>query len=114
VVVSYNGDLRGIVEDLLQRQRRVRCSVSTFANIGALVDGGPLLATVPALVARQIQGVRPHLRTSPLPFSLDGSSMELLWPTTVDGDEACAFLRERIVRIAHASHAPAPTAPKRR
>lgn len=103
VVVSYNGDLRGIVEDLLHKQRRVRCSVSTFANIGALVDGGPLLATVPALVAREIQGVRPHLRTSPLPFSLEGSSMELLWPVTVDGDEACAFLRERIVRVARAS-----------
>lgn len=103
VVVSYNGDLRGIVEDLLHKQRRVRCSVSTFANIGALVDGGPLLATVPALVAREIQGVRPHLRTSPLPFSLEGSSMELLWPVTVDGDEACAFLRERIVRVARTS-----------
>jgi LysR family transcriptional activator of mexEF-oprN operon len=107
VIVSYNGDLRGIVEDLLQKQRRVRCAVSSFANLGALVDGSALLATVPSLVARQIRQVRPHLRTCPLPFSLPGSSMELLWPATVDDDEACRFLRERIVRIARTATRPA-------
>jgi LysR family transcriptional regulator, mexEF-oprN operon transcriptional activator len=99
VVVSYNGDLRGIVEDLLHKQRRVRCSVSSFANLGALLDGTALLATVPALVARQIQALRPHLRACALPFSLPGSSMELLWPAALDDDQACGFLRERIARI---------------
>lgn len=100
VVVSYNGDLRGIVEDVLQRQRKVRCSVSSFANLGTLVDGSALLATVPALVARQIRAVRPHLRTSRLPFALQGTPMELLWPAATDDDEACRFLRERIVALA--------------
>ena len=107
VVVSYNGDLRGIVEDVLQKQRQVRCSVSSFANIGAVVDGSALLATVPSLVARQIREVRPHLRTAPLPFPLLGSTMELLWPATVDDDEAGRFLRERIIRIARRAR-PAP------
>jgi LysR family transcriptional activator of mexEF-oprN operon len=100
VVVSYNGDLRGIVEDVLQKSRRVRCSVSTFANLGAIIDGSALLATVPALVAGQIRKVRPHLRTAPLPFTLRGSPMELLWPAAVDDDEACRFLRAQIARIA--------------
>ena len=99
VVVSYNGDLRGIVEDVLGRARRVRCSVSTFANVGALVDGTSLLATVPEIVARELRRVRPHLRAAALPFSLGGAPLELLWPAAVDDDQACAFLRARILEI---------------
>jgi len=102
VIVSYNGDLRGIVEDVLQKSRRVRCSVSSFANLGAIIDGSALLATVPALVAQQIRSVRSHLRTAPLPFDLHGAPMELLWPAAVDDDEACRFLRTQIARIAAA------------
>lgn len=102
VIVSYNGDLRGVVEDLLQKTRRVRCSVSTFANLGALIDGSALLATVPALVAAQIRTLRPHLRTRPLPFKATGSPMELLWPLTTDDDEPCRFARARISAIAQA------------
>ena len=100
VIVSYNGDLRGIVEDVRQRPRRVRCSVSGFANVGAVVDGSALVATVPELVARQIRLVRPHLRTAPLPFSLRGAATELLWPAAADDDEAARFLRGRIAEIA--------------
>ena len=102
VVVSYNGDLRGIVEDLLGRTRRVRCSVSSFANLGALVDGSALLATIPQLVAQQIRAVRPHLRTASLPFDLRGSALELLWPAAVDDDPAVGFVRAEIIRIARA------------
>jgi len=105
VIVSYNGDLRGVVEDVTQMQRRVRCSVSSFANLGAVIDGTALLATVPSMVARQIQTTRPHLDTRPLPFRLRGSFTELLWPAAVDDDEACRFLREHIVRIAEVTSA---------
>ncbi len=99
VIVSYNGDLRGVVEDFLQKNRRIRCSVSTFANIGAIVDGSPLLATIPALVADQVRATRPHLRTTALPFRLHGTPMELLWPAAVEEDDACRFLRDHIVRL---------------
>ncbi len=37
VIVSYSGDLRGIVEDALHKTRAVRCSVSSFAHIGAIM-----------------------------------------------------------------------------
>jgi LysR family transcriptional activator of mexEF-oprN operon len=47
VVVSYNGDTRGIVEDFLGVERRVRCSVASFAALGDIVEGTDLLATVP-------------------------------------------------------------------
>ncbi|NVB77648.1 MAG: LysR family transcriptional regulator [Kofleriaceae bacterium] len=100
VIVSYNGDLRGIVEDMLHKQRRVRCSVSTFANLGTIVDGSALLATVPEIVADQIRRVRPQLKSIPLPFDLSGTATELLWPATADDDAPGRFAREQIIALA--------------
>ena len=100
VIVSYNGDLRGVVEDVLDIQRRVRVSVPTFQGIGAIVDGGAVLATVPVTVAREVTSLRPHLRTTALPFSLEGTPMELLWRSAVEDDEAIRFIRERVVEVA--------------
>jgi LysR family transcriptional regulator, mexEF-oprN operon transcriptional activator len=102
VIVSYNGDLRGIVEDSLGKTRRIRCSVSSFTSIGALIDGSSMLATVPEFVADQIQTTRPHLATKPLPFRLAGSYAELLWPAATDDDEPCRFVRTHITAIANA------------
>lgn len=100
VVVSYNGDLRGIVEDMLHKQRQIRCSVPTFANLGALIEGTALLATVPAMVAAQIRKTRPQLKTKELPFKLQSAPIEMLWPVTTDDDEPCKFARARIAAIA--------------
>lgn len=100
MIVSYNGDLRGTIEDLGHGERDVRCSVSSFSHAGACVDRFELLATVPALVAPEIRVTRPDLRTAELPFDLTGGSMELLLPWAVDEDEAMSFVRSRIVRIA--------------
>jgi LysR family transcriptional activator of mexEF-oprN operon len=100
IIVSYNGDLRGIVEDALGKTRNVRCAISSFANLGALLDGTSMLATIPELVAAQIRTTRPHLKTKRLPFELEGSDAELLWPAATDDDEACRFARGKIVEIA--------------
>jgi LysR family transcriptional regulator, mexEF-oprN operon transcriptional activator len=104
VIVSYNGDLRGIVEDLYGKARKVRCSVSSFAHIGAIVDGTAMLATVPELVAVKAVATRPHLRTKRLPSSIkiEGSHAELLWPAATDDDEPCKFVRAKIREIAKA------------
>ena len=67
IIVSYNGDLRGIVEDVLGKQRKVRCSVPSFASLAPLIEGTSLLATVPERVARDIQSARPRLRMLPAP-----------------------------------------------
>jgi LysR family transcriptional regulator, mexEF-oprN operon transcriptional activator len=93
VVVSYNGDARGIVEDFLGVERRVRCSVPSFASIGDIVEGTDLLATVPEMHARRACERHPHLRMLPKPFSLRGAAMELLWSAALEDDPACAFLR---------------------
>lgn len=99
VIVSYNGDLRGVVEDHFDIQRRVRVSVPTFQSIGAVVDGSALLATVPVLVARDILRLRPHLRTTGVPFTLQGTPLELLWRAAVEDDEAIRFIRDRLVQV---------------
>lgn len=114
VIVSYNGDLRGIVEDVLHRPRRVRCAVASFANLGAIVEGGPLVATVPALVAEQIRQTRRRLAVCPLPFRLAGAATELLWSTTTDDDEPCRFVRAKIVELAREVRSPRRARPRGR
>jgi len=100
VVVSYNGDFRGVIEETHGKERRVRCAVASFASIGAIVDGGRLVATIPIIVAREILRTRPHLRAAPIPFAHLEGSIELLWPTALDADPACRFVREAIIELA--------------
>lgn len=100
VIVSYNGDLRGIVEDVSRKKRQVVCSVPSFASLAAIVEDSSLVATVPAIVARQMLAARPQLRTSALPFKLKGTAIELLWPAATDDDPAAGFLRAHIAKIA--------------
>jgi LysR family transcriptional activator of mexEF-oprN operon len=102
VIVSYNADLRGIVEDTLRKQRIVRVSVPTFASIGALVEGTALLATVPRIVGAQIVRMYTKLRLAPLPFEAYSGTIELVWPVATDDDEPCRWLRDRITEIARA------------
>ncbi|MBX3233070.1 MAG: LysR family transcriptional regulator [Labilithrix sp.] len=105
VIVSYNGDLRGLVEDYLGRQRRVRCSVAAFHNIGAIVEGSALVATVPATVARAIVRLHPKLQTAPVPFHIPPGSMDLLWPTALDADDTCRFVRDAIIHLTKTTRA---------
>ena len=85
------------------KTRNVRCSVSSFANVGALIDGTAMLATIPSSWPTQIRAARPHLKTKPLPFAIKGAYSELLWPVATDDDELCRFVRAKIVAIARAS-----------
>lgn len=98
VIVSYNGDLRGVVEDLFGKTRNVRCSTYSFSSIGALVEGSALLATVPRLVAEEVRKTRPRLAIRDVPLKHTGGSSDMLWPVAEDDDPASIFLRERIVR----------------
>lgn len=100
VIVSYNGDLRGIVEDLLGERRNVRVSVATFHNVGAIIEGTAMLATVPELVARELVRERRHLRTIALPFDHAGAPTELLWRRALDDDDAVSFVRGELVQLA--------------
>lgn len=100
VIVSYNGDLRGVVEDLVGASRRVRCSVPSFHAVAGVVDGTALVATVPERLAATLLETRPHLRIAPVPLPLGGAPMELLARRAVDDDPAVQLVREEIQRIA--------------
>ncbi|HET9993675.1 MAG TPA: LysR substrate-binding domain-containing protein [Kofleriaceae bacterium] len=109
VIVSYNGDLRGFVEDTYGRERRVRCAVAMFSAVGAIVEGTALVATMPDIVAHQLVARRPRLALARFPLPQTESGMDLLWPSALDADDGCRFLREEIVEISRtlAPHAPA-------
>jgi len=62
VGVSYDGTLRGLVEQMLAVERRIRVSVVSVHSVGPIVDGSALVATLPGVVAQQIREQRPHLR----------------------------------------------------
>lgn len=105
VAVSYAGDARGIIEDLLGKSRKIRISVPALGHIAEVVDGTSLLATIPARLAQHISSTRPHLRTLPLPRSLaiplakalTMTTLDLLWVRGSDEDAAASFLRGLIV-----------------
>jgi len=100
VIVSYNGDLRGIIEDEVGKRRTIRCALSGFAHVAEVVDGSALLATVPTVVADHARAVRPHLATKALPFQVRGvPGVELLWPVALDDDAACRWVREQILAL---------------
>ncbi|HWL87553.1 MAG TPA: LysR family transcriptional regulator [Polyangiaceae bacterium] len=100
IAVSYAGDARGIVEDSLGKSRKVRVSVPAFGYVGEVVDGSPLLATVPFLLAAHIMKTRPHLRTVRMPFSIGGANLDLLWSRVTDDDDAMRFVRDLVTRAA--------------
>lgn len=99
VIVSYNGDLRGIVEDLFQKQRRVRCTVSSFSHVGSILEGSNMLATIPTIVAEHILALHPKLKAIAAPFKLSGAPIELLWPAATQDDDACKLVRQQLSAI---------------
>lgn len=109
VIVSYNGDLRGAVEDAFGVRRKVRVSVPTFHAVGALVDGSALLATVPLMIARELIAQRPTLRIAPLPFPPVSGKMELLFRTALDDDKGMRFVVEQVTTIAQTAFGAAIT-----
>ncbi len=100
VVVSYAGDVRGVMADALGKGRKVRISVSSFANVADVVEGTPLLATVPILIAAHMLKTHPKLRLRPLPLPLPGVPTELLWSKVKDQDGPSCFVRGLVGRVA--------------
>jgi LysR family transcriptional regulator, mexEF-oprN operon transcriptional activator len=67
-LVTYRGDLRGVVDEALEQageRRNVVVGVSRFAALPALLRARPLLATVPMLTA--VRFVRDHRLAMALP-----------------------------------------------
>ena len=57
------------------------------------------------IVASQILSVRPHLRIAPIPFAHQPGTVDMLWPTALDADPACRYVRDAIIQLADAAQA---------
>ncbi len=101
VAVSYAADARGVIEDATGKTRLVRVSVPSFSYVADVLEGTALVATVPSPLAQHVARTRPHLKSAPLPVTLELPQLELLWLRSNDDAPLSQFLRallERIVR----------------
>lgn len=99
VLVTYAGDLRGIVDDRLAelgRSREVVLSVAQFGTLPALLAGTDLLATVPDYAADALAAAG-GLRSEPLPFASPTYPMSLAWRAASDGDPAEQWIRRALL-----------------
>ena len=101
VIVSYNHDMRGLIEDIFGKQRRVRCSLASFAHVADVVDGTSMLATVPTTIAGHALQMRPHLRTTKLPFDMPGRTGSLRARQDHRARQGAATLTARCEYVVH-------------
>jgi LysR family transcriptional activator of mexEF-oprN operon len=98
-LVTYRGDLSGVVDDELERMgwsRRVVLGLTDFALLPLVPAGTDMLATVPDLVAEPL-AAQGGLRIDPTPFPAPPNVVLLAWRGATDGDPAEPWLRGRIV-----------------
>ncbi|MDK8266806.1 LysR family transcriptional regulator [Pseudomonas oryzihabitans] len=96
LVSPSGGGFASVTDRLLAeqgRERRVVLSVPHFATLASVLLVSDLVALLPAQIALN----HPGLQVQPLPLSIPGFDMLLLWPERLHRDPAHAWLRERIV-----------------
>lgn len=74
-------------------QRRVVATVPGMAGLGAMLRGGPWLATAPSLLA---QGALRGLDSAPLPFKATPMPMYMVWHRRHQADPVQRWLREAL------------------
>lgn len=97
ILVSRRGQEHGPIDQALaalKLERHVTTLVPGFATALALLRGSDLVATVPELHCASLY---PDLVRIPLPFSLPGITLALLWHPRLDADPAHRWLR-RLIR----------------
>jgi len=75
--------------------RRVTLTVPDFAGALFVVAASPLVATVPAPVARAAAAVLP-LAVGRVPFAPAGPSIAMIWPRRLEREPAHAWLRRAV------------------
>jgi LysR family transcriptional activator of mexEF-oprN operon len=98
-LVTYRGDLSGIMDDTLARlgrSRRVVLGLTGFALLPLVLAGTDMLATVPDIVAETL-AAHGGLRIDPTPFPAPASPVLLAWRGATDADPAERWLRNAIV-----------------
>lgn len=100
-LVTYRGDLAGVVDEELARlgrARRVVLGLTGFALLPLVLAGTDMLATVPDMVAETL-AAHGGLRIDPTPFQAPAHTVLLSWRGATDADPAERWLRATIVEV---------------
>lgn len=101
LVVSFAGDLRGTVDDVLERmghKRTVVASSPTFLGTFAAVAESDLVATMPRRLVRRYAGTF-GLNVYEPPFAMDGFTIDLLTARKISADPGIDWLLEEITLL---------------
>ena len=115
-VTTLRDELQGCIADALRRAGATLDTVvasSDFLSVLAVAEAAPILATLPAQLARR-HAPRFGLVVSPIPLSLATTPITLLWSRRVDRDPAAIWLRNEITAaLKPAATTPAKASPAR-
>lgn len=99
ISVSRQGLEKGPIDEaleLLGLEREIATSVGGFATALALARGSDLIATVPE---RHTGSLRAGMHSFPLPISVPGFTVSLLWHPRLDADPAHRWLRAHVREV---------------
>ncbi|WP_462402638.1 LysR family transcriptional regulator [Pseudomonas sp. Marseille-QA0332] len=97
-LVSFAGDLSGIIDEALERigrQRHVVLAVPQFNGLGSLLAGTDILATVPDYTAEPLTAAG-GLRAEDPPIEVPSFELHMAWRGAQDNDPGERWLRSRI------------------
>jgi DNA-binding transcriptional LysR family regulator len=101
LLVSIDGDLRGIVDKTLSKSgltRNIACSVPLFFPALVTVAQTDLITTIPARLADQY-AKRFALEVMEPPLKLRSFMLSAIWHHRTDSDPALKWLREKLQGI---------------
>lgn len=100
-LLTLGESLQGCLEvslDRLGARLNVVAAASEFLSVLAIAATAPVLATLPARMARRY-GPLFGLTVSPVPLDLALPPVAMVWPAQLDRDPAAAWLREQIPTV---------------
>lgn len=104
VLVSVNGDVRGVVDARLEAaglRRRVVLTVPHFAAVPFVVGATDMIATLSRRTATLL-GDTAGLVMLPCPLPLEPYALQMVYSLRLDHDPAHMWLRERVVEVTRA------------
>lgn len=102
LLVSFSGRPFGFVDQALaalKRQRRIVLTVNQYFTAGQVVANSDLLTVMPERLVVST-GIAPALAVRPLPLSLPGFQVDMVWRQGGQQRPGLAWLRQRIAQCA--------------
>jgi len=101
LLVTMSGDAHGFVDSYLDQKghsRRIASTVNHFSIVPKILRASDLIAAVPELISQDCGFVN-GLWMGELPFSVDPTSLYLIWHARHDRDPGIVWLRTHVERL---------------